>query len=101
MLQGSVFPKIQWFRFYGVQGNIQVPIWPGFRRCASRHSAIHPKGDAISQTGANEGVQTLLKAGSKAIKEGATVKTQSRPRIKTYGRCSFRRRSRPGRLQAN
>ena len=74
IIQGSFVPKRQWFRFSGVQINIQVPIWPGFRRCSSLHSAIHPKGGEIFQTGGNEWHPTILKAGSKAIKEGATVK---------------------------
>ena len=70
----QLFPKRQWFRFSNVQGNIQIPIWPGFRRCFSRHRAIHFKGDAISQTGGNEWHPNSLKAGSEAIKEGVTVK---------------------------
>ena len=74
ILQGSFFPRREWFWFSGVQGNIQVTIWPGFRRCASRHSAIHPKGCAIPQTVGNEGRPNSFKAGSEAIKEGATVK---------------------------
>ena len=48
-------PKRQWFRFSGVQRNIQVSIWPGFRRCTLRHSAIYLKGGAFFQTGGNEG----------------------------------------------
>ena len=47
---------------------------------------------------AMKGVQTLLKAGSKAIKEGATVKDVIKSTLKTYGRRGFRRHGRPGRL---
>ena len=46
-----------------------------------RHSAIYPKGCAILQTGGN-GVQTLLKACSEAIKEGATVKDEIKSTLK-------------------
>ena len=67
-------PKRQWFRFFGVHGNIHVPILPVFMRCFSWHSAIHQRVTQFLKPVAIKSIQTFIKAGSEAIKEGATVK---------------------------
>ena len=69
--KGKVFDIVS--ILFSVQENIQVPRWPRFRRCSSRHSAIQLKGDAIFKPVAMKGIKTIIKAGSKAIKEGSTV----------------------------
>ena len=48
-----------------------------------------------------KGAQTLLKAGSEAIKEGAHGKRRNQVHTQTYGRSGFRRHGRPSRIQAN
>ena len=45
-------------------------------------------------------IQTLLKAGSEAIR-GSYGQRRNQVHAQTYGRCSFRRHGRPGRFQAN
>ena len=99
--QCSFYPKRQWFRFSGDQGNIQVPIWPGFRRCASRHSAIYPKGGAISQINGNERRLNSFKSLQRIYWRGCHNQRRNQFYAQTYDRCGLRLHGRAGRLQAN
>ena len=71
------------------------------RYSASRYILIHPKSCEFLKPVAMKGAQTLLKAGSVAITESATLKTHNQVYAQTYGRRGFKGHGRPGRHHAN
>ena len=90
----------KWFIF-GLCWNLQVPIQPGNRRCATRHFEIYPKGCGLSQNVGYEKRPNSPKSWQRSDQRVCHGERRNQVHTQTNGGSGLTSNGRPGRIQAN